>query len=497
MRCLKCVSVALCLLAALVGGSVALGADDDPSDALAQISLLEPMQEDEADELEAVVTESLEASSDESDESALEEVEGRINTEFEETVEYVDEPTVEYIDDYAVEYQDCVGGCATPLAPCLFFPSGGVWVRGEYLLWATKGMDIPPLVTAGPTGILGDTGTRLLYGDETILDEMRSGFRIEVGTWLDCNRIYGLEGDFWTLGEENTGFRATSNAAGSPALFRPFNNVNPRLDNGEFDPPARADAEIVSEPDLLAGSVQVDAYSELMGAGIRFRRRMCCDTGCITCRDPYGCPVGVPRTTRLDFLVGYRYLRLREGLSVREDLTSLLSVPEEGNFDIVDSFDTTNTFNGVDLGVLWERSWGPWSLELLGKLALGNMEQIVKVRGQTRISNALTGNGQYVGGLLAQRTNIGEYQRDVLAVAPELGITVGRQLTRHWRVTCGYTFLYLSRVARPGEQVDLDVNPDLLPPEFSPYAGLERPEFAFRDTDFWAQGLNLGLECRF
>jgi hypothetical protein len=133
----------------------------------------------------------------------------------------------------------------------------------------------------------------------------------------------------------------------------------------------------------------------------------------------------------------------------------------------------------------------------LGKLALGNMEQIVKVRGQTTISNALTGNGQYVGGLLAQRTNIGEYQRDVFAVAPELGITLGCQLTRHWQATCGYSFLYLSRVARPGQQIDLDVNPDLLPPEYSPFAGLERPEFTFRDTDFWAQGLNVGLECRF
>ena len=496
MRCLKWVSVALWLLTALMGSSAALGADDDPPVDLAQISLLEP--ESEADELETVLTESLAASHDEQEEEPAIEDEGEpaFEDEGELGIEYADETTFEYIDDHAVRYQDCMDGCATPLAPCLFFPSGGMWVHGEYLLWSTKGMEIPPLVTAGPTGILGDQGTELLYGDETILDDMRSGFRIEVGTWLDCNRIYGLEGDYWSLGEENAGFRAESNAAGSPSLFRPFNNMNPRLENGDFDPPARADAEIVSEPEVLAGSVQVDAYSELMGAGIRFRRRMCCDTGCITCRDACGCPVGIPRSTRLDFLIGYRYLRLREGLSIHEDLTSLLPVPEEGSFDLRDSFDTKNTFNGVDLGILWERSWGRWSLELLGKLALGNMEQIVQVRGRTTISDALTGNGDYVGGLLAQRTNIGEYQRDVFAVAPELGITLGSQLTRHWRATCGYSFLYLSRVARPGEQVDLDVNPDLLPPEFSPFAGLDRPEFTFRDSDFWAQGLNLGLECR-
>jgi hypothetical protein len=404
---------------------------------------------------------------------------------------------VEYVEDYGVAGGACIDSCPPGPAPCLFFPSGGVWARGEYLLWAAKGMETPPLVTGGSTGVLGDQDTMLLYGDETILDEMQSGFRVEIGTWLDCNRLYGLEADFWTLGEESTRFSAASDEDGEPALFRPFYNINPRLGNNELDPPAMADAEIVASPGMLAGSVQVDAYTELLGTGIRFRKRMCCDTGCVTCRDACGRPRGVPRTTRLDFLVGYRYLRLDEGLSVREDLTSLLSVPEQGSFEIQDSFETANTFNGVDLGVSWERAWGRWSVGLLGKLGLGNMEQVVNIRGRTTISDALSGNGEYLGGLLAQRTNIGEYQREVFAVVPELGATVGYQLNSHWRATCGYTFLYLSRVVRPGEQIDLDVNPDLFPPEFTPFAGLERPEFTFRDTDFWAQGLNIGLQCRF
>jgi hypothetical protein len=61
-------------------------------------------------------------------------------------------------------------------------------------------------------------------------------------------------------------------------------------------------------------------------------------------------------------------------------------------------------------------------------------------------------------------------------------------------VTVGYNFLYWSRVARPGEQIDLDVNPDLLPPE-EQFAGATRPRFEFRDTDFWAQGIRVGLEA--
>ena len=51
-------------------------------------------------------------------------------------------------------------------------------------------------------------------------------------------------------------------------------------------------------------------------------------------------------------------------------------------------------------------------------------------------------------------------------------------------------------VARPGEQIDLDVNPDLLPPREPPVSGPARPRFVYDGTDFWAQGLNVGLDYR-
>ena len=63
--------------------------------------------------------------------------------------------------------------------------------------------------------------------------------------------------------------------------------------------------------------------------------------------------------------------------------------------------------------------------------------------------------------------------------------------------TVGYSFIYWSRVVRPGDQIELDVNPDLLPPELDPVEGALRPRFAFNDTDYWLHGLNVGLECRF
>ncbi|MCU0874428.1 MAG: BBP7 family outer membrane beta-barrel protein, partial [Pirellulaceae bacterium] len=144
--------------------------------------------------------------------------------------------------------EDYVGvepGCRV-LEPCCGLPQGLLWCEADYLLWWTKGMEIPPLVTSGTTGALGAPGTRILYGDETIFDDARSGFRVGLGSWFDCGRGYGLEGDYWMLGETTDHFRAASDSAGSPALFRPFFNVNPRGGDGGFDPPAREDAEIVS-----------------------------------------------------------------------------------------------------------------------------------------------------------------------------------------------------------------------------------------------------------
>ncbi|MFN9916623.1 MAG: BBP7 family outer membrane beta-barrel protein [Pirellulaceae bacterium] len=44
--------------------------------------------------------------------------------------------------------------------------------------------------------------------------------------------------------------------------------------------------------------------------------------------------------------------------------------------------------------------------------------------------------------------------------------------------------------------MDRDVNPNLLPPETTPFVGAERPRFSFRETDYWLQGGNVGLEYR-
>jgi hypothetical protein len=72
-------------------------------------------------------------------------------------------------------------------------------------------------------------------------------------------------------------------------------------------------------------------------------------------------------------------------------------------------------------------------------------------------------------------------------------------LTPSIHATVGYTLLYYSNVARPGDQINRALNPSQLPTSQSAVVatGAAQPSFLFRDTDFWAQGISFGLEFRY
>jgi hypothetical protein len=54
----------------------------------------------------------------------------------------------------------------------------------------------------------------------------------------------------------------------------------------------------------------------------------------------------------------------------------------------------------------------------------------------------------------------------------------------------------VTNVIRPGDQVDLNVDPNQFPPPATsgPFTA---PAFAFHDSDIWLQGLNVGLEYNY
>jgi hypothetical protein len=378
----------------------------------------------------------------------------------------------------------CNPGCMDGRQLCLCLPSHG-WVSVEYLMWYQSGMETPALVTTSPVptaqnraGVL-PLATTLYGGNNDILSDRMSGTRVRFGWWFANNPNLGIEGEYVGFGTQTENFDRQSN--GSQILARPFYNAVT----------GQEDAELVSYPGVLSGRVRTETTSKLDGAAVRFRRLLCCSSGCGF--SPIACGP-VPSQCRIDATVGWRYWQLNERLVIQEDLTSL-SANNPGSFVLNDNFRTLNQFNGAEIGAQWMGRRGYWSLDMLMRLGIGNTRQQVEINGTTQTTqngNTTTANG----GLLAQRTNSGTFVRNQFAMVPELGATLGYQCTQHLRLTAGYSFIYWSNVVRPGDQIDTTVNPNLLPPENPVQTAFLNPRFAFRETDYWIQGLSLGGEYR-
>jgi hypothetical protein len=356
-----------------------------------------------------------------------------------------------------------------------------MWFRADYLLWWVRGASLPPLVTSSPpgtsianAGVIGTPGTVVLFGDDRVNDDLRSGGRITAGWWLDACQHTGVEASFFMLESKAKNFVASS--AGVPILGRPFVDAT----TGQ---PA---AERVAFPGDVAGSLDASATSgSLLGAGAWLR--------CNLCR---GC------WWRLDGLAGYRYLRLSDRVDVFERLVSTNpdnpnGVPFGTQIGLEDHFATANNFHGFDTGLEGEVRCGGLALQVLGKLAVGGTFETADIQGNTTVAFPGSSPAVSPGGLLAVASNSGHHTGGAFSFVPELGVRLGYLLGPDCRLSVGYSLLFWTDVVRAGDQVDLAVNPGLIPPVTHPVGGPQRPAFEFQRTTIWAQGVDLGLEFRF
>jgi hypothetical protein len=351
----------------------------------------------------------------------------------------------------------------------------GFYASAEYLLWWTKDPRFPPLVTTSPPssgGILGNPGTTILVGGGHVDQEERSGGRFTIGYSFDGCKPWALEGSFFFLGERS--IRSQANSADFPVLARPFFDLN-------F---GREFSEISAGPGLAMGRIDVTSPSRFWGAEANVRCLACC-----------GC------SYRLEWLAGFRFLELEESLEIRESLQSSPQAPQFPNSQIlvVDRFATRNQFYGGQVGVVGVRQRGPWFFECCGKVALGATHEVINIDGNQVIVDPTGTVSTFRGGLLALSSNIGHFSRDRFAVVPEVGINLGYQLTENLHAFVGYTFLYWNRVVRPADQIDRGLDITRIP-NFGIQANplpTPRPAVLFRETEFWAQGINFGLEFRY
>jgi hypothetical protein len=379
----------------------------------------------------------------------------------------------------------------------------GFYGRAEYLLWWFDGMNTPPLVTTNTAGNLpdlGTPGTQVLYGGGDILDDARSGMRFTIGAWLDNNRDWAFEGDLLYT-ETETDLFSAGDPTGQRAIGRPFYNLSPIDPQTELILPPEDDAQLVSFPGRLGGTVAVRGRSEFESLGARIRTGICCrEIGCGGCGSCDGCSRGGLRgqggrrgIARIDFIGGYRYADLEESLTIEERLTALGSTGPTGNFAITDRFETDNTFHGVDLGFVYDLEVDRWALELTSKIALGNTRQRVRINGSTTVSSGAD-SFDSSGGLLALDSNIGEYNRSQFGVLPELSARLAYRVTPRLRLSVAYSLVYWANVVRPGDQIDLDIDPRLIPPASIVPVASSHPQFAFHETGLWMHGFNFGVD---
>jgi len=388
-------------------------------------------------------------------------------------------------------------GCACDLSCCDSNNQGcgcgngtRFWVGAEVLPWWIKQGHTPPLATSGTvasSGALGPGTTTLFGGDQDY--NLRLGGRFTAGYWLNSGQTKGIEGSYFFLTGPADNFNANSNdLPGSMVLARPF-----------FNPiSGTQDSQLISFPGITSGAVGITSSSQLQGAQLNLIcnlcccRNSCCDCCQTNCWNSYG--------YRVDMITGFAYFGLRENLAITENLTFLPTAPSPpfvpgDTIAVADRFQTSNNFYGPQIGARAEWWRGRWLVNAVGRLALGDTNQQVRINGTTVFTDPSTGPVTQQGGLLALPTNIGAYQRNQFTVVPQINFNLGRQVTSNLRVYVGYSLLYWSSVARPGDQIDFNVNPTQLPTATGPgtLVGPARPAFTFQDTGFWAQGINIGL----
>jgi hypothetical protein len=355
-----------------------------------------------------------------------------------------------------------------------------MWGTAEYLMWWMKDAPSPvPLVTTGPVvpnlaPVLGVPGTTVLLGGNGVGLGTFSGGRFSIGGWLDRRGTFGVEAAYLFLGDRSVSREAgASGQPGSAFLALPFLNAQTGLESSTR----------IALPGGFSGLARETVSSGLQNGELN----------------------GVWNLARgpewtVSVLGGFRYTNLHERWTLTTDSVTTVGPPDV--FTTRDSFAAENDFYGGQLGLRVERQLGRWFVNATTKVALGNTHRSVVAEGEL-VTNDFNGLGApqvFPGGYFTQPTNIGSTANDRFSVLTDVSVNVGYQLTTGARVFAGYSFFYLSGVARPGDQVDRRINPSQAPAAIGlPVAlvGPPAPLPQLRSSDFWAHGLNFGLELRY
>jgi hypothetical protein len=364
-----------------------------------------------------------------------------------------------------------------------------IWGGVDYLMWWVKdGPNPVPLVTVnngsalgGPLntiGAIGEPGTIIAFGGRGIDFGTANGLRLTLGTWLDDDGCVGVEVSGFALERRNVLFNTSSVGGNFPTVAIPFNATDPFGPGGQVGETSLNNG---GAPSTIVANSSMNLYGfELNGIA----KAWCSDR------------------LRANVLVGFRFMELAETLNLTDSFYDNAIVGTAGTLQVQDGFSTHNDFYGVQFGGKVGYEGENVAADVGFKLGFGDMNERLDIFGSTTVTNGAFGlpTGRTVGGVFAQGSNIGSYNRDRFAVVPEFNFDVAWKITPNVRAKFGYDILYLSDVMRPGEQINRNVNINqnnvISPVGGAAGVGSPQPFASLHSTDFFAHGINFGFEFR-
>jgi hypothetical protein len=347
-----------------------------------------------------------------------------------------------------------------------------MWGSVDYLLWWVKSGPLPiPVATSGDinnAGVVGQPGTTVLFGGSNMNYGAQSGLRLTLGGWLSSDQVVGAEVGGFLLEQRTVGFAAHSDAAGNPVLAVPF------VDAGTGTPDVIIGSAPASTGELITGGLAVTSSTRFWGS----------DANAVW---------NVHRGNRLklNLLGGFRYAGLRENLILTGAAQEDLGPGDTPFVTGSDRFTAENNFYGGQVGARALVQFNRFALAMTTKVALGSNVETVTIDGSRTQVGGASGSGVTPGFIYALPTNMGQTTHGQFAVLPEAQLALAYQVTRRVWVSFGYTFLYLSDVVRPGNQIDPVLN--ISQRDGGALVGPAAPVPFFNHSDFWAQGINFGL----
>lgn len=394
------------------------------------------------------------------------------------------------------------------------------WVRGEFIIWDVKSQPIPvPLLTKGSfsdaiPGAIGEPRTHIELGHENFDLTWQTGVRVTIGSWFNENQQMGLEASYLLSPDiKKDRFRDTSGLPGSDNFAVPIFDVTGifGLNGIPGETVFLLAGPLDGEPGFF-GHFRLEVSTRLEGAEFNGIARLYN----WDCEDVH-----------LDLLGGFRWFQLSEYLKFDGETNS---VPQftgpAAFFNFKDRFRTLNNLFACQFGLRLLYNFCQWHFEGTVKLGAGKMYQHARIHGSSRTSNGNvffetlgTAGTKLEGGIFTQPTNIGTYdKKGKWAPLIETDLQIGYHFTDFLEVFVGYSFIWFDHVIRPGDLIDRKINTTEttlaeasretvgvgtgpIPFGTSGPAPLPRgrkvPKARFKTTEFWAQGLNIGLNFTF